>query len=154
MTIDGTELVVGDIISFEAGMKVPADCIMVEGQDVVCQESELTGEPDGVEKEAVTEENYNSGIMATMMAKSLITQGFGKALVLAVGPNSVAGIITETSMSESEPTLLQKKLETIATKIGNLGIACALLTFLSLIQRIVLEMMEIIPCGCQNIFNC
>jgi magnesium-transporting ATPase (P-type) len=30
-TIDSSLLVVGDIIKFEAGMKVPADCIMVEG---------------------------------------------------------------------------------------------------------------------------
>jgi len=154
VTIDGADLLVGDIIQFEAGMKVPADCIMVEGQDVVCLESELTGEPDGVEKEPVTEDNYNSGVMATMMAKSLVTQGFGKALVLAVGNYTVAGVITEKTMSESEPTLLQQKLETIATKIGNIGIGCALLTFLSLIFRVVLEMMEVIPCGCQNIMNC
>lgn len=31
ITIDGSQLVVGDLIYFEAGMKVPADCIMVEG---------------------------------------------------------------------------------------------------------------------------
>lgn len=46
ITIDGSELVVGDLIQFESGMKVPADCIMVEGQDVECIEGELTGEPD------------------------------------------------------------------------------------------------------------
>ena len=154
VTIDGSDLVVGDVIQFESGMKVPADCIMIDGQDVVCQESELTGEPDGVDKEPVTEENYNSGIMSTMMAKSLVTQGFGKALVVAVGKHTVAGVITEKTMSEPEPTLLQKKLETIATKIGNVGICCAFLTFLSLIQRVILEMMNVIPCGCQNILNC
>lgn len=46
ITIDGADLVVGDLIKFEAGMKVPCDCIMVEGQDVACIEGELTGEPD------------------------------------------------------------------------------------------------------------
>lgn len=30
-TIDGRELVVGDVIKFQAGMKVPADCIMFAG---------------------------------------------------------------------------------------------------------------------------
>ena len=78
-------------------MKVPADCIMLEGQDVACVEGELTGEPDAVEKVALDQDNYNSGVMCTMMAKSLIQSGIGKALVLAVGPNTVAGVITETT---------------------------------------------------------
>jgi len=30
-TIDGRDLVVGDVISFASGMKVPADCIMISG---------------------------------------------------------------------------------------------------------------------------
>ena len=50
-----------------------------------------------------------------MLAKSLVTTGFGKAMVIAVGPHSVAGIITEATMTENEPTNLQKKLENMAT---------------------------------------
>lgn len=42
----------------------------------------------------------------------------------------------------------------MATKIGNVGIACACLTFFSLLVRCALEMMEVIPCGCQNISTC
>jgi Ca2+-transporting ATPase len=72
ITIDGSELVVGDLIKYESGMKVPCDCIMIDGQDTVCIEGELTGEPDGVEKVPLTEDNYNSGVMCTMLAKSLI----------------------------------------------------------------------------------
>lgn len=75
ITIDASELVVGDLIKYEAGMKVPADCIMMSGIDTVCIEGELTGEPDGVEKVPLTEENYNSGVMCTMLAKSLIQSG-------------------------------------------------------------------------------
>jgi len=59
ITIDSTELVVGDVIKFEAGMKVPADCIVLEGQDIVCDEGELTGEPMGIMKEVITAENYS-----------------------------------------------------------------------------------------------
>ena len=95
ITIDASELVVGDLIKYEAGMKVPCDCIMIEGQDTICSEVDLTGEPDGIEKVPLTEENYNSGVMCTMMAKSLIQNGVGTALVLAVGPNTVAVVITE-----------------------------------------------------------
>ena len=31
ITIDTRELLVGDVIQFESGMKVPADCIVLEG---------------------------------------------------------------------------------------------------------------------------
>ena len=74
---------------------MPADCIMVEGQDVVRREAELTGEPGGKSKVVVTEENYTRGAMGTMMAKSEVISGFGKAIVVAVGRNSLAGIIQE-----------------------------------------------------------
>jgi hypothetical protein len=36
---------------------------------------------------------------------------------MAVGTNTVAGVITEKTQKASEPTLLQEKLETIANKI-------------------------------------
>jgi len=92
--------------------------------------------------------------MCTMMAKSLVTSGVGKAVVVAVGPHSVAGVITEKTQQASEPTVLQKKLATIADQIGNLGIAVALLTLIAMITRMILEMCEVVPCGCQNFLNC
>lgn len=73
---------------------------------------------------------------------------------MAVGPCSVAGVITEKTMSDNEPTHLQKKLVTMADKIGNVGIGCAILTFFSLIFRVALEMMQLVPCGCMNITSC
>ena len=88
------------------------------------------------------------------MAVDQVQSGFGKALVVAVGPNTVAGIISSKTMKPSEPTLLQKKLETIASKIGNVGFGCALLTFISLVIRAALEMTEVLPCGCQNLLVC
>lgn len=71
---------------------------MIEGQDVVCDEGELTGEPDGVPKGVVNEESVDNHVQGTLMAKSLVTSGFGKALVLAVGKNTIAGSISMNSM--------------------------------------------------------
>jgi len=127
---------------------------MIEGQDVVCDEGELTGEPDGVPKGVVNEESVDNHVQGTLMAKSLVTSGFGKALVLAVGKNTIAGSISMNSMKRQGPTLLQEKLETIANKIGNLGIFAAVLTFVAMIVRIALEMVKVTPCGCLNIFTC
>jgi Ca2+ transporting ATPase len=154
-TIDATELVVGDLVKFAMGEKVPADMIMVDGQDVTCNEAELTGEPDSLEKVALTLENYREGgVMCTMLAKSLIDGGIGKAIVMAVGPATVAGVITEKTQTGSEMTLLQKKLDKMAGKIGNIGLSCAVATFLSCVIRIVIEMLGGIPCQCMNIFVC
>ena len=85
-------------------MKVPADCIMVQGQDTICTEGDLTGEPFGVEKIPINQANYKNGVMCTMFAKSLISQGRGKALVVAVGSNTIAGGIMESVQVSDEPT--------------------------------------------------
>jgi len=93
--------------------------------------------------------------MATMVAKSLVQSGTGRALVIAVGPMTVAGVITEkTQVGGPEPTLLQQKLETIADKIGKVGFGCAILTFFAMVIRVLLEMVGVIPCGCENIAAC
>jgi hypothetical protein len=45
-------------------------------------------------------------------------------------------------------TPLQEKLATMAEKIGDVGFACAILTFCSLVVRVALEMLSVVPCGC------
>jgi len=152
-TMDASELVVGDLINFEMGMKVPADMIMVEGQNVQTIEGELTGEPDNMDKVPITVDNYQQEACGTMMAKSLICSGFGKAVVLAVGTRTVAGVITEKTQKPSEQTLLQEKLATIADKIGNVGTLVSALTFFAQIVRLLLEMYGYMECGTTNIFQ-
>jgi P-type E1-E2 ATPase len=57
VTIDANDLVVGDLIYIESGMKVPADLLMVSGQDIAAVEADLTGEPDMLPKKVITEAN-------------------------------------------------------------------------------------------------
>lgn len=49
-TIDYQLLQVGDVYKLEEGMKIPADSILVEGNQVECDEADLTGEPDHQKK--------------------------------------------------------------------------------------------------------
>jgi magnesium-transporting ATPase (P-type) len=42
-TCMASNLVVGDIITIEAGMRIPADCILIDGMDVNCDESMYKG---------------------------------------------------------------------------------------------------------------
>ena len=43
-SIDIKKIVVGDILLLNAGDRVPADGVLVEGSDVSCNESALTGD--------------------------------------------------------------------------------------------------------------
>jgi P-type E1-E2 ATPase len=45
-TIPVSELVVGDVIKIEQGMRIPADCIVIEDMDIATDESAMTGEPE------------------------------------------------------------------------------------------------------------
>lgn len=152
ITIDANDLVVGDLVYIENGMKVPTDMLMISGQDISTIEADLTGEPDQQVKKVITENNMQD--IGTLLAKSLMQTGTGTAVVLAVGPNTSAGKITEDTQKTNEPTHLQQKLEVIANKIGNVGIGCAVLTFCVMVIRTVLEMVDLIPCGCGNLFTC
>jgi len=154
ITVDIQDLVVGDIVEIRDGMKIPADCILIEGQEFETNESELTGEPDQLSKVALTADNYTDGSVAALLGMSLCVKGFGKAVVIAVGESTVSGAITKATQRENEPTLLQKKLAVMADKIGYVGVSCAVLTLVSLLIRSGLEMANVIPCGCGNITVC
>ena len=90
-TVDSQELVVGDLIELEQGDTVPADCIVVECMDLATNESTLTGEPEAIIKEALTNENYRHNPCPFLLQGSLVENGTGKAVVLAVGDNTNQG---------------------------------------------------------------
>jgi len=57
-TLDSEELVVGDIIKIGYGDAVPADLLVILDAECFADESSLTGEPDEVQKEVVSEEHF------------------------------------------------------------------------------------------------
>jgi Ca2+ transporting ATPase len=90
-TIPFTELLVGDVIQIESGMKVPADCIILSGTDLSADEAALTGEPEHVEKSDVNENNVAYNPSPFILSNTLIATGSGTALVCAVGTNTRSG---------------------------------------------------------------
>jgi Ca2+-transporting ATPase len=69
-TINSELLVVGDLVYIESGMKVPADMVMISGQDLSTVEADLTGEPDENNKSVITADNLQD--TGTLLAKSLL----------------------------------------------------------------------------------
>jgi magnesium-transporting ATPase (P-type) len=53
-------------------MRIPADCILLEGIDVSTDESAMTGEPEQMEKNAVTAGNYEHNVDPFLLGKTLV----------------------------------------------------------------------------------
>ncbi|KAG8589068.1 hypothetical protein GDO81_006237 [Engystomops pustulosus] len=79
------ELVVGDIAQIKYGDLLPADGILIQGNDLKIDESSLTGESDQVKKSLEKDPMLLSG--------THVMEGSGRMVVTAVGINSQTGII-------------------------------------------------------------
>ncbi|XP_058842267.1 plasma membrane calcium-transporting ATPase 1-like isoform X3 [Acipenser ruthenus] len=89
------EIVVGDIAQVKYGDLLPADGVLIQGNDLKIDESSLTGESDHVKKTLDKDPLLLSG--------THVMEGSGKVLVTAVGVNSQTGIIfTLLGASEDE----------------------------------------------------
>ncbi|XP_041854174.1 plasma membrane calcium-transporting ATPase 1-like [Melanotaenia boesemani] len=80
-----SEMVVGDIAQVKYGDLLPADGVLIQGNDLKIDESSLTGESDHVKKTLDKDPMLLSG--------THVMEGSGKMVVTAVGVNSQTGII-------------------------------------------------------------
>lgn len=96
------EIVVGDIAQVKYGDLLPADGILIQGNDLKIDESSLTGESDHVKKTPDKDPMLLSG--------THVMEGSGRMVVTAVGVNSQTGIIfTLLGASEEEDDDKKKK---------------------------------------------
>ncbi|XP_026791460.1 plasma membrane calcium-transporting ATPase 4 isoform X2 [Pangasianodon hypophthalmus] len=79
------EIVVGDIAQIKYGDLLPADGILIQGNDLKIDESSLTGESDQVKKSLEKDPMLLSG--------THVMEGSGRMVVTAIGLNSQTGII-------------------------------------------------------------
>uniref|UniRef100_A0A8C5FNQ4 Calcium-transporting ATPase n=1 Tax=Gadus morhua TaxID=8049 RepID=A0A8C5FNQ4_GADMO len=80
-----SEIVTGDIAQIKYGDLLPADGILIQGNDLKIDESSLTGESDHVRKSLDKDPMLLSG--------THVMEGSGRMVVSAVGLNSQTGII-------------------------------------------------------------
>jgi calcium-translocating P-type ATPase len=95
VTVDGADLVPGDIVLLEAGDKVPADLRLIEARGLSAQEAILTGESVPVEKAtAPVAADAPLGDRRSMLwSGTLVTQGTARGVVTATGPATEIGRI-------------------------------------------------------------
>ena len=111
--IAGREVVSGDIIVLSEGDRVPADALVLDNQDLLVDESLLTGESMAVRKRTAsgTEQgDFRPGGegLPVVYSGSLVVRGRGLAQVIATGPRSEIGRLGQSLASlETEPPRLQ-----------------------------------------------
>ena len=95
VTLDGADLVPGDVVLLEAGDKVPADLRLLEARGLAAQEAILTGESVPVEKVAgpVAVDAPLGDRRSMLWSGTLITQGTARGLVVATGQTTEIGRI-------------------------------------------------------------
>jgi calcium-translocating P-type ATPase len=95
VTVDGADLVPGDIVLLEAGDKVPADLRVIEARGLAAQEAILTGESVPVEKGStpVAAAAAVGDRRSMLWSGTLITQGTARGLVVATGTGTEIGRI-------------------------------------------------------------
>ncbi|KAM8917287.1 plasma membrane calcium-transporting ATPase 2 isoform 3-T11 [Spinachia spinachia] len=80
-----SDILVGDIAQIKYGDLLPADGVLIQGNDLKIDESSLTGESDHVKKCVDKDPMLLSG--------THVMEGSGRMLVTAIGVNSQTGII-------------------------------------------------------------
>ena len=122
------QLVVGDIVCLNIGDQVPADGLFMEGHSLKVDESSMTGESDHVE--------INDKDNPFLFSGTKVSDGFGTMLVTSVGMNTAWGEMMSSIRRElDEQTPLQARLDKLASTIGKLGLAVALIVLVVLIIR-------------------
>ncbi|XP_029990152.1 plasma membrane calcium-transporting ATPase 2 isoform X3 [Sphaeramia orbicularis] len=100
------DIVVGDIAQIKYGDLLPADGVLIQGNDLKIDESSLTGESDHVRKSADKDPMLLSG--------THVMEGSGRMVVTAVGVNSQTGIIfTLLGAGTEEEEKKEKKGEAV-----------------------------------------
>ena len=108
------EVVIGDIVLLESGVRVPADLRLIETTELGIDESMLTGEPLPSQKNATASlpEQTSLGDRATMaFAGTTVRKGRARGVVVGVGETSEIGKISK-GIAEASETIspLQERL--------------------------------------------
>ncbi|MGM0482079.1 MAG: cation-translocating P-type ATPase, partial [Pseudomonadota bacterium] len=105
-SVDGEQLVVGDIVLVNAGDKVPADLRLLKANALKVQEAVLTGESMPVEKDTqpVAADAALGDRECMAFSGTLVTSGGGKGVVVQTGADTEIGRIS--GMLSSVETLV------------------------------------------------
>ncbi len=113
------EIVAGDIVSLSAGDMIPADLRILEAKDLFISQSALTGESEPVEKlgDCGAFSGQEGGITdvpnLAFMGSNVIS-GSAKAIVIAVGNNTMLGTLAKRLNEKPPKTTFEKGVNAVS----------------------------------------
>ena len=136
--IASREVVRGDLIIVSEGDRIPADAVLLSGNELAVDESLLTGESVAVRKIArvsdclvVLEPRPGGDDTPFVFSGSLAVRGQGTAEVTATGPRSAIGKIgTSLAKIETEPPRLKAETNRLVRVFAYVGGAVCASAFL------------------------
>jgi Ca2+-transporting ATPase len=137
--IAGREVVCGDLLVITEGDRVAADATVMDGHDLMLDESLLTGEPLPVHKVAAAVDLQIKSVPAIaggedspyVFAGTLVVRGTAKALVRATGAHSEMGKIGKDLRSiETEQPHLQRQMSWLIRDFAIVGAVAGALVVL------------------------
>jgi Ca2+-transporting ATPase len=134
-TVAAAALVPGDVVLLEAGNIVPADLRLLEAAELQVDESALTGESHGVEKDGavLAETELPLGDRRNLAFRgSTVSRGRGRGVVVATGMNTEIGRIAELLHGEEGVrTPLQRRLSRFGRYLALAVLAICAVVFVS-----------------------
>lgn len=136
------DIVVGDAIILEAGDKVPADGILLDG-DVKLDQAALNGESEEAHKKIAPENftwddnNIDFLDKYKLFRGSVVVEGTGVMKAVKIGDASVYGKLTQELKDEERDSPLKLKLKGLAKSISKFGYAGAVIIAVAvMVQKI------------------
>lgn len=137
--ISAEELTIGDYVLLESGDKISADMRIVETENLMVDESILTGESEQVHKisEVITEENVLIADQVNMaFSGTTVVKGRAKAIVVRIGIHTEVGKIADSlTHSEGEKSPLTIRVEKLSKQISILILVIAIFITILLIVK-------------------
>ncbi|KAK3838283.1 MAG: potassium/sodium efflux P-type ATPase [Linnemannia gamsii] len=134
ITIPNNQAVVGDIMIFEDGDVIGADCRLFEVFNLETDEALLTGESLPVQKSLVTIEKADEALgdrLNMVFSSTTVVKGRAKGIVTSTGMKTQIGQIATTllSVDGDEKTPLQKRLDKMAYCVFAAAILLVIIVF-------------------------
>ncbi|MCS7201001.1 MAG: cation-translocating P-type ATPase, partial [Patescibacteria group bacterium] len=135
--IESKNLVPGDYIRVEAGWLIPADVRITKAEDLLVNESIISGESEPVFKdtknikaEKLTDNKQFAPTNIGLMGSTVI-KGELEGIVLSTGKNTYFGSLAKKTLEIKKETAYKKMMDDFAKKIGYVAIIVAILIILS-----------------------
>ena len=153
VTLASGDIVAGDVILISAGMEIPADSYLIEGYDILMDESSMTGESEQIVKNLLEEcliiykfrkskyEKLGDHDIPSplLLSGTKVVSGEGKCIALAVGTAASVNLIKNKDSELNKNSPLKTKLHLLSLELSKVGIFFSSVLLTVFILRFIID---------------